>query len=274
MDDFSELRIRVHDGNSQTTLVYLPGLHGDWTLLSPFRQALAGRVRLVETAYPRTLTWSLADHARALWRALEEAGLSKVWLLGESFGSQVMWAMWAEAEARTRVEGLILAGGFVRYPLMSGVRLIQGLNRRVPHCWLGGLCGLYARYAKWRHGGSAEHLAGVCEFLRRRSEEADRQAIVHRYDLIATSDFRPLAQQTRRPVYCLAGLLDPVVPWPLVWPWLKRRCPGFRAGRLLWRGDHNVLTSAGPQAAERVCGWIGAEANQALSSPRPERTVS
>ena len=32
-------------------LIYLPGLHSDWTRISGFRHALGGRVRLVEVPY-------------------------------------------------------------------------------------------------------------------------------------------------------------------------------------------------------------------------------
>ena len=58
------LQMRVHGDASLPTLVYLPGLHGDWTLVSSFRAAIAGRVRFVEFTYPLTTTWSLDDYAR------------------------------------------------------------------------------------------------------------------------------------------------------------------------------------------------------------------
>ena len=47
-----EVRLRVHGDESLPTLIYLPGLHGNWTLIGGFRQALKGRARLVETTYP------------------------------------------------------------------------------------------------------------------------------------------------------------------------------------------------------------------------------
>ena len=40
-----DLKMRVHGDASLPTLIYLPGLHGDWTLVSSFRAAIAGRVR-------------------------------------------------------------------------------------------------------------------------------------------------------------------------------------------------------------------------------------
>src|SRR6266496_2885705 len=85
------LQIRLHGPASLPTLIYLPGLHGDWTLVGSFRQALAGRVRFVEITYPRTLTWSLDDYAAEIEKGLAGNGISSGWLLGESFGSQVLW---------------------------------------------------------------------------------------------------------------------------------------------------------------------------------------
>src|SRR5256714_5347420 len=87
------LQIRIHGDTSLPTLVYLPGMHGDWTLVSSFRAAMAGRVRFVEFAYPRTVTWSLDDYAGAIEEALLANGIERGWLLGESFGSQPAWAI-------------------------------------------------------------------------------------------------------------------------------------------------------------------------------------
>lgn len=40
------IELRIHWPESAPTLIYLPGLHGDWTLVGGFRQALAGRVQV------------------------------------------------------------------------------------------------------------------------------------------------------------------------------------------------------------------------------------
>src|SRR5256885_16493717 len=86
-----ELQIRVHGSPDLPTLVYLPGLHGDWTLVSSFRTELAERARFVEFTYPRSLTWSLDEYAAAIEDALLANGIDQGWGLGESFGSQVAW---------------------------------------------------------------------------------------------------------------------------------------------------------------------------------------
>jgi len=60
------LRIRIHGDVGKPTLIYLPGLHGDWTLVTRFRLAIQDRYRFVEFTYPRTLEWSLEDYAEAI----------------------------------------------------------------------------------------------------------------------------------------------------------------------------------------------------------------
>src|SRR5207244_4028783 len=114
-----ELQIRIHGTDLLPTLVYLPGLHGDWTLIGRFRKALGGRVRFVEVTYPRTLSWSLEDYAEGVEKALGERGITSGWLLAESFSSGVVWPI--VGRRRFGVEGVILAGGFVRHPLVWGV---------------------------------------------------------------------------------------------------------------------------------------------------------
>src|SRR2546423_1438206 len=94
------IRIRIHGGELLPTLVYLPGMHGDWTLVSSFRAAVAGRVRFVEFAYPRTRSWSLDDYARVIEESLLANGIGDGWLLGESFGSQPAWQIIRRALAR------------------------------------------------------------------------------------------------------------------------------------------------------------------------------
>src|ERR1035441_5537603 len=110
-----EMQIRIHDADVLPTLVYLPGLHGDWTLVGNFRRQLAGKMRFVEFTYPRTLTWSLDDYAAAVENALAQNGVRHGWLLGESFGSQIVWPL--VARGKFSVRGIVLAGGFAKHPL-------------------------------------------------------------------------------------------------------------------------------------------------------------
>ena len=313
-----ELTMRVHGDASMPTLIYLPGMHGDWTLVSSFRAAIADRVRFVEFTYPRTTTWSLDDYARGIEGMLLERGIERGWLLGESFGSQPAWQVVkrfherqaARYESRPtpnpslegsqrldslghfpawegsqrsdalrqfpswegsgmgfsaskvgepvgfQTQGLILAGGFVRHPVIWAVRLAGRVSSAIPMWFVKLFCVVYARYAKFRHKHAPETLASIGEFVANRTMEADRRAIVHRYTLIAENDLRPVARQTYFPVFYLAGLVDPLVPWCHVRWWLRRHCPGYRGGRTMCRADHNVLGTAPHKSAEQIHAWI------------------
>src|ERR1051325_4618036 len=250
-----ELQLRIHGDAGLPTLVFLPGIHGDWTLVTSFRARLAGKVRFVEFTYPRTLTWSLEDYARAVDAALAEHGITRAWVLGESFSSQVAWALLGLRDARFKADGLILAGGFVRYPIPALVRMVKWFGRGASLTWLTRLLYLYAKYARFRHRHAPETMTSIREFVARRTE-LDRQAIIHRMDLILENDLRPVARATRLPVFALTGLLDPVVPWWLTLPWLRRNCPGLRATRIIRPADHNVLGTAPAEAARQVVEWM------------------
>ena len=265
------LKMRVHGDASLPTLVYLPGMHGDWTLVSSFRAAIDGRVRFVEFTYPRTTAWSLDDYARAIEALLLAQGIHHGWLLGESFGSQPAWQMvkrvWDRQNVRAnqlgapvgfRPQGLILAGGFVRHPVIWAVRMAGRVSSAIPMLFVKLFCVGYARYARFRHKRAPETLASIGEFVANRTLEADRQAIVHRYTLIAENDLRSVARQAHFPVFYLAGLVDPLVPWCHVRWWLRRNCPGYRGGRTLWRADHNVLGTAPRASAELIWQWMNA----------------
>jgi pimeloyl-ACP methyl ester carboxylesterase len=246
------------------TLIYLPGMHGDWTLLGPFRRELQGKCRFLEFTYPRRSDWRLADYAVAVLDELQQRGITRGWLLGESFSSQIVWAIvhrllggaQAPADSSFVPQGIILVGGFVKHPFLSGVRLAYCASRAIPSWLLGCACRTYGRAARKRCAASGADSAEIDLFVARRLTGTDRHAITSRYVLIRDEDCRPAARETRWPVYCLTGAWDPIVPWPLAWRWIRRHCPGFREARVLWGGGHNVLLDLPKESAEQILGWI------------------
>lgn len=252
-----KLQMRTYGDASLPTLIYLPGLHGDWTLVASFRHALGGRVRFVEFTYPRTLTWSLDDYAAAIEAALAEQGIARGWLVGESFGSQVLWSL--VGRKKFKADGVILAGGFVRHPMRWGVRLAERICGGISLGLITRILFGYAKVARFRYRNNPETLANIDEFIARRTE-LDRQAAMHRLHLIAEYDPRPLACEVKVPLYALTGLVDPIVPWFCVRPWLGKHCSALRDYRIIWGADHNVLGTAGRAAAEQVMQWVTATA--------------
>jgi len=247
------VQIRLHGNPADPVLVYLPGLHGDWTLIGSFRQAIAGRARFVELTYPRTLEWSLDEYAAGVEQALRSAGVQRGWLLAESFGSQVAWPLLARGFFQA--EGLILAGGFGKHPALWGVMLTEKVLGRISMDWMVRALVGYAQVARWRFRHQPEVLAGVHEFVERRTE-LDRQAAVHRLRLIARNNPAGIAHQVQVPVYGLTGLLDPVVPWPWAKRWLRQNCPSLAAYQIVRSADHTVLSTGARQCATQIAEWI------------------
>ncbi len=252
------LKLRLHSPAASPTLLYLPGLHGDWTLLGPFRHTLAGRAQLAEVTYPRRPDWRLDDYAQAVEQAARAHGLESVWLLAESFSSQVGWAMVGrvlDGASTLRIEGLILAGGFVRHPWPWGVGIAHHSSRMVPHWAMKKLCALYARSACRRCGASKEIAAELAEFADRRAAPGDRATLNSRYRILTETDIRPIARRARLPVFQLSGTIDPLVPWWNVRRWLARECPGYRASRIISGSGHNHLLDAPAVSAEQILAW-------------------
>ncbi len=122
------IELRFHGDPTNPALIYLPGLHGDWTLIATFRKLIAQNFYLVEFTYPRSLTWNLTDCAHAIETALLRAGVRQGWILAESFSSQILWEMlednFTRKPYRFLCDGIILAGGFVKYPANLVLKMV------------------------------------------------------------------------------------------------------------------------------------------------------
>ena len=258
-----QLQIRIHGGEALPTLVYLPGLHGDWTLISRFRKALAGRVRFIEITYPRTLTWTLDDYAAGVETELANHGVTRGWILAESFSSQVLWPLLARK--RFHAEGVIMAGGFVRHPIIWGVRFAEYVCGAISLGLLTRILFGYARIARLRNRHSPEAKAALDEFLARRTR-LDQQAAKHRLHLLAENDPCEIARNVNVPLYAVTGLIDPIVPWPWVRSWLTKNCPTLKEYQIIRRSDHNVLGNAPEKAANHVLRWMNVTAGAANDS--------
>ena len=257
--------MQIHGTADLPTLVYLPGMHGDWHLTPGIREALGRRVRWVEFTYPSGVGVSLEDHVTVIWERLHEAGIHSAWILGESFGSQIAWRFLerAERQGTFAVKGLLLVGGFVRYPWPVAVRLARPIVRHLPGWILGVLLRGYLLGFRGLGRRSPEVRASLERFVERRLEPSDREALVHRLDLILGSDPRAIARATRVPVWSLMGFWDPIVPWIPVRHWLRRECPGWRGDCVIGWADHAPLVSAPKRSAEVILGWMG----QGVESP-------
>jgi pimeloyl-ACP methyl ester carboxylesterase len=257
-----KLQLRIYGDDLLPTLIYFPGLHGDWTLIGSFRKHVIGKVRFVEMTYPRTLVWSLDDYAAAIEAALAENGITHGWLLGESFGSQPLWAI--VGRNNFHANGIILAGGFVKLPMRGFVRLAEQIAGKFALSLLTWIIfpvtnkafgWFYSKVARFRFRRSTETLAKIDEFLERRTP-LDFQAARHRLYLIAKNDPGEIARQTDISVFAVSGILDPIVPWFTVRHWLRKNCPTLRDFKIISPADHAVLMSAPKESAETILRWM------------------
>ncbi|HTL59488.1 MAG TPA: alpha/beta hydrolase [Candidatus Limnocylindrales bacterium] len=264
LDTEEQVIIRVHGPSDGPTLVYLPGLHGDWTLIASFRKALGQRVRFIETAYPDTLSWSLDDHAAAVEAALHQHGISAGWILAESFGSQVTWPL--VRRQQFNIEGIILAGGFVRHPARWAAKVSGRWLASMPLAVIKTMLNGYARVAPWRFRRDPETASSIYDYINHLTERR-RQALIHRLNLVAKSDFCLTATHMDVPLFALTGFWDPIVPWFFVRDWLRKKCPTLRQWKLLYRADHNVLGTASTLAAQTVLHWMQVTSPKPVPSP-------
>jgi len=248
-----QVQVRVYGDASLPTLIYLPGLHGDWTLIGSFRQQVLGKVRFVEMTYPRTFTWSLEDYAKAIESALAQHGISRGWLLGESFGSQPLWEL--VKRQNVQVDGVILAGGFVKHTMRWAVRLAEKIAGRLSLRVITWLIFTYGKLAHFRYRHSPETMATLKEFAARRTVE-DVRAAQHRLHLIAENNACATASVVKVPVYAMTGFIDPIVPWPFVRRWLRKNCATLKDYKIIPGADHAVLATAPRPAAAQVLQWI------------------
>lgn len=257
------LQIRTHGSPSNPALIYLPGIHGDWTLGASFREIAKSEFHFVEFTYPRSTTWLLADYAQAIEQKLRELGIEKGWLIGESFGSIVAW----ELLRRRDFDGVVLAGGFVRHPHPQLALLLRWLmNQLSPKVWQF-VFWSYSRYALLRHRHAPETAQQIEQFVARRTPE-DLQAIRARLSLVAEADLYPVAETARAPVYFIAGLIDPIVPYVPVVLGLRRRVSQFRGWKILWGADHAVLATQPRRAFEAIRSWaLSTPENSASTKP-------
>ena len=253
-----ELQLRIHGEASLPTLVFLPGLHGDWTLIGGFRSAVAGRARFVEFTYPARSRgrWTITRRpSKPRWQKTASAAAG-CWA---NPTVRRFCGRWSPA-GNFRAQGAILAGGFVKHPLRWAVRLAEKLTGRISDAMVVRLIFAYAKIARFRYRRSPETLASLDEFIARRTR-ADRRAAQHRLHLIAENDPRSTARRTRLPVFGLTGVSDPIVPWPWVRRWLGKHCPALRDYKIIWSADHNVLSTAPRQAVKQVLAWMALSEN-------------
>lgn len=255
LDDVAGLLYQVSGREELPPLVYLPGVHGDWTPLVSARPLLSDGLRLVEVAYPRVDHWSLEDFGEALDALLDRLGLQSVHLVGESFGSLVAWQFGLTHSERVR--SLILVGGFAQPPSFRRAALARRALMLTPTFLLERGIDVYVSYKNRRGEQRPPPSEGVMSYAAVRTTRG-RRATANRMRIIQRTDFRPHLHRVVVPVRYIGGENDRVVPVQRQLETLERHLPescDFQS-RLLAGAGHVIIASHPGQATRHITDWV------------------
>jgi 3-oxoadipate enol-lactonase len=268
LDQATGLVHQVTGPEEHPPLVYLPGVHGDWTPLGRARSLLNESFQLVEAAYPRVAHWSLADFSQALESLLDALKLDSVHLVGESFGSLVAWEFGLTHPRRVR--SLALVGGFSHPPSRTAGLAKHALSL-VPTALFETGVDMYVAHKNRR--GEPRHPPGegVPPYAAVRTASG-RRATANRMRLIQRTDFRPLLSQVAFPVRYIGGEKDRLVPVQRELRTLQQHLPAICnfQGRVLPGAPHMIIVSHPEQTVEHLAEWVSqAERNREGGKGQP-----
>jgi 3-oxoadipate enol-lactonase len=271
LDTATELVHQTGGDPSSPAILFLPGVHGDWTPQTRARSELIQDFHLVETAYPRVKHWAIADFARSLNALLDHLGIESAHIVGESFGSLVGWQFGVEYP--DRVKSFTLLGGFSRPPRFRVAAAAATALKRLPTGVLESGIDLYVA-GKSVIGEHREKFdTGAYPATRTPS---GRLATANRMSIIQATDFREHLAKIDFPVRYLGGANDIVVPVRREISTLMEHLPPeceFQ-GELIKGAPHPIIASHPEQTAQQLSHWvheieanIGKPAKSAESTP-------
>lgn len=254
-DQSTGLLHRVSGRAEAPVVVYLPGVHGDWTAQTAARPVLTQGLRLIEVAYPRTAAWNLEEFASALGALLDELGQRRVHLVGDSFGSLVAWQF--ALHDPQRVRSLVLVGGFCqppRFRLAASAGLALHLMP-TPLLELG--ITAYVNYCRSWRGRCFDLDDGTTPYAATRTL-AGRVATARRMAIIQQTDFRSQLHRVSFPVRYVGGAWDRIVPVRREVRTLNTQLaePCRFESHLIPRAPHAIIATHPLETAQRIAAWL------------------
>ena len=244
---------QVSGSNEGTPVVYLPGVHGCWTPLDQARPLLAEHVRLIEIAYPPIDSWTLVDHAVALFELLDSLGIGSAHLLGESFGSLVGWQS-GELNPE-RVRSHLLLGGLTRAPQGHRAAVARFGLLAMPALVFNLGVDAYVTYKNAK--GETRSQTHVKAYPAVRDIPGQR-ATANRMQLIQKSDFRKSFKSVEYPVRYLGGESDSVVSVKREIYTLEKKLNAHAhfQSQLIASAPHAIIASHPQQTVNYLTAWI------------------
>lgn len=260
LDQASGLVHQISGARDCPTIVYLPGVHGDWTPHERARPMLSREAHFIETAYPRLPHWALDDFSDALEDLLKRLGIESAHLVGESFGSLVAWQFGLTRPERVR--SLVLVGGFAQAPRFGVAAAAGRTLQLLPTFLLEAGIDMYVALKNTR--GELRCASGQGAYPVTRTDRG-RRATANRMAIIQRSDFRGKLTEIRFPVRYLGGARDVVVPVRREIATLRRELSaecGFQS-RIVSGAPHPMIASHPDSTVQQILRWVH-ETEQAL----------
>jgi pimeloyl-ACP methyl ester carboxylesterase len=255
-DSSTHLITRISGPVEAPAVIYIPGIHGDWTPLWRIRELLNSHCRLIEIAYPRTATrWTLDDYVERLRDLFDKLELMGGHLLAESFGSLVGWSFCCRYPGR--VKTLMVAGGFCSTPGRLKVALADMALHLAPAALLDRFVDLYLCYLK-RRGFPRDAFRRPNEFFPATRTRQGWRSTHNRLKIISRTDVRTRLCELRVPILYFGGARDWVVPVRREIAALKRHLSpdcGFQHV-LFPRAPHPIIPARYPQVARLITDWV------------------
>ncbi len=253
LDSAKELVHQESGDRNAPPILYLPGVHGDWTPQLAARPLLSRDFRFIETAYPRIETWSIDDFAQALKNLLDDLGIESAHIVGESFGSLVMWQFGIANPERVR--SFTLVGGFSRPPRFRVAAAAAAALKSLPTSLLESAIDLYV--AGRSALGEDRESFDIGAYPAARTLQG-RRATAKRMSIIQASDFTAQLQEIKFPVRYLGATNDIVVPVRREIATLLAHLPphcDFQS-ELVAGAPHAMIASHAKQTVEHLSRWV------------------
>jgi pimeloyl-ACP methyl ester carboxylesterase len=255
LETATELVHQISGPEDAPAVIYLPGVQGDWTANEAARTHLSRETRLIEVAYPRTSTWSLADFSNALQRLLDRLGLTSVHVAGESFGSLVAWE--TAFGHPQRIKSLLLVGGFAQPPAYRVATSAKWALRGMPTIMLEAGIDVYVYYKGRKGEQRLGRSLGVAPYTAVRTRRG-KLATANRMAIIERTDMRERLHRVRQPVRYIGGDSDTVIGVHRELSTLQQQLPAhceFEC-ELIQGGPHAIIASHPERTARTLTRWI------------------
>lgn len=247
----------IHEAEGPVTgapVIYLPGSHGDPSLIGEARRILRRDVRLLAVTYPRAESWTLEDYSDALEDLMGVLDVDSAHLIGESFGGLIGWEFGLTLPRRIR--SLLLVGGFCRPVAGPRIEFARHALAHLPSAILERGANLFGSGGAVLEDDLLIDWPGGAYVASQNSRP--RRAAANRLSILSQSDFSASLGAVRFQVRYVGGGGDTMIPVRREAALMAARLP-FRCGfesEIVPGAPHGVLASHAERVCERLTGWI------------------